>query len=323
MSKEPFGVYAGEDDLSLPVRLIADAEQPLDLEGAVADPELDADRQIETEELDAWMRQARRSELLTAEQEVSLARRFEAGDETAKNLLIESNLRLVVSIARKYASRGISIQDLIQEGNLGLIRAVEKYDWRLGFRFSTYATWWIRRSIARAIVNQSRTIRVPVYISEWLNKTYRTQARLYQELLREPSADEIAMELGVETRRLNEILRTSIDPLSLETPVGEKEDNVLGDFVQPAEAERTQDVSEAIIRSEQVRLVLGLLNKRERDVVSLRYGLEDGVARTLEDVGFSLNLTRERVRQIEGSAMRKLRCAADRLRSLLYADGSA
>lgn len=322
MSKEPFGVYTVEDEARLPARLVPTADPVLDLD-ADGEVELESDHRLEAEELDAWMRQARRAELLTAEQEVSLARRFAEGDESAKNLLIESNLRLVVSIARKYASRGISIQDLIQEGNLGLIRAVEKYDWRLGFRFSTYATWWIRRSIARAIVNQSRTIRVPVYISEWLNKTFRTQARLYQELLREPSTDEIAIELGVEPRRLTEILRTAIDPLSLETPVGEKEDNVLGDFVQPTEGHRTRDPGEAVIQSEQLRTVLGLLTSREREVVSLRYGLEDGIPRTLEDVGYSLDLTRERVRQIEGSAMRKLRAAVEQLHSLFYADGSA
>lgn len=322
MSKEPFGVYTGEEEAALPGSLVPAADPVLDLD-AEAEADLESEHRLEAEELDAWMRQARRSELLTAEQEVSLARRFEAGDESAKNLLIESNLRLVVSIARKYAAHGISIQDLIQEGNLGLIRAVEKYDWRLGFRFSTYATWWIRRSIARAIVNQGRTIRVPVYIAEWLNRTFRTQARLHQELLRDASTEEIALELGVEPRRLLEIIRTSIDPLSLETPVGEKEDSVLGDFVQPAEAGKPRDVFESVIQSEQLRLVLGLLNRRERDVVSLRYGLEDGIPRTLEDVGYSLNLTRERVRQIEGSAMRKLRGAVDQLRSLLYADGSA
>lgn len=322
MSKEPLGVYAGEDEVGLPGSLMAVPDAVLDLE---ADPDEDPghEQRIDSEELDAWMRQARRTELLTAEQEVALARRLEAGDEEAKVLLIESNLRLVVSVARKYVSRGISIQDLIQEGNLGLIRAVEKYDWRLGFRFSTYATWWIRRSIARAIVNQGRTIRVPVYIGEWINKMYRTQARLHQELLREPTTDEIAIELGVESSRLVEILRTSIDPLSLETPVGEKEDNVLGDFVQPADGPKALDVGEAVIRSEQVRLILALLTAREREVISLRYGLEDGIPRTLEDVGYSLNLTRERVRQIEGSAMRKLRGAADKLQALLYANGSA
>lgn len=322
MSKEPLSVYAGEDDAGLPGSLVAVPDAVLDLE-TDPDEEPGHEQRIDAEELDAWMRQARRTELLTAEQEVALARRLEAGDEEAKVLLIESNLRLVVSIARRYVSRGISIQDLIQEGNLGLIRAVEKYDWRLGFRFSTYATWWIRRSIARAIVNQGRTIRVPVYIGEWINKMYRTQARLHQELLREPTTDEIALELGVEPSRLVEILRTSIDPLSLETPVGEKEDNVLGDFVQPAEGQKPPDVGDALMRSEQVRLVLGLLTRREQEVISLRYGLEDGIPRTLEDVGYSLSLTRERVRQIEGSAMRKLRGAADKLQALLYANGSA
>lgn len=321
MSEEPLGVYAAEDEIGLPGSLVV-SDAVLEI-GADADEDLDPEPRVDAEELDAWMRQARRTDLLTAEQEVALARRFEAGDESAKNLLIESNLRLVVSIARKYVSRGISIQDLIQEGNLGLIRAVEKYDWRLGFRFSTYATWWIRRSIARAIVNQSRTIRVPVYIGEWMNKMYRTQARLHQELLREPSTDEIALELGVESSRLVEILRSSIDPLSLETPVGEKEDNVLGDFVQPADAQKPQDLGEAVVRSEQMRLVLGLLTTREREVISLRFGLEDGIPRTLEDVGYSLNLTRERVRQIEGSAMRKLRASADKLEALLYANGAA
>ncbi|RMG23627.1 MAG: RNA polymerase sigma factor RpoD/SigA [Armatimonadetes bacterium] len=314
MSKDPFAEVGTEPDPSSFVPMLFDEPE------VALQP--DSER-AETGELDEWMEHTRRNPLLTPEQEIHLARRIEQGDQAAKDKLIESNLRLVVSIARKYASRGIPIQDLIQEGNLGLIRAVEKYDWRRGFRFSTYATWWIRRSIARAIVNSGRSIRIPVYISEYLNKASKTHARLVQELSREPTQEEIALELGVEPKRLLEILRSAGDPLSLETPVGEKEDSVLGDFVQPSDTEGRGEMDDQLLRIEQVRRVLSKLSRKEQDVIALRFGFADDIPRTLEDVGFSLNLTRERVRQIEASAMRKLRFFASELIEFVKPEGFA
>ncbi|GMV35895.1 MAG: hypothetical protein AMXMBFR61_04030 [Fimbriimonadales bacterium] len=261
----------------------------------------------DTEELEMWMRQTRRAQLLTPEQEVDLARRVQQNEQWAKNMLIESNLRLVVSIAKKYNARGIPLADLIQEGNLGLIRAVEKFDWRKGFRFSTYATWWIRRAIARAIINQGRTIRIPVYVAELINKVVKTANRLQQELHREPTEEEISREVGLSTERVREMLRVAIEPLSLETPVGEKDNSSLGDFIQSTNMPTPTDVTQKLIRREEIDAVLKRLTPRERDVVRLRFGLDDGRSRTLEEVGVALKVTRERVRQIELRAMKKLR----------------
>jgi RNA polymerase primary sigma factor len=261
----------------------------------------------ETETLQMWMRRTRETRLLTAEEEVDLARRVARGDQSAKDKLTEANLRLVVSIARRYSVPGVALADLIQEGNIGLIRAVEKFDPDRGFRFSTYATWWIRRAIARAVINQGRTIRIPVYVAEMIHKVVKTSGMLRQQLAREPTLDEVSRAMEVTPDRVNEIMRIAMEPLSLETPVGDKDSAQLSDFIQSQTGLTPSDVAVNLIRREQLDQVLSRLTDRERDVLRMRFGLDDGAPRTLEEVGQYFHVTRERVRQIELRALKKLR----------------
>ena len=254
-----------------------------------------------------YLKEIGKVSLLTADEEIELAKRMEQGDEEAKKRLAEANLRLVVSIAKRYVGRGMLFLDLIQEGNLGLIKAVEKFDYRKGYKFSTYATWWIRQAITRAIADQARTIRIPVHMVETINKLIRVSRQLLQELGREPTPEEIAEEMKMPVDRVREILKISQEPVSLETPIGEEEDSHLGDFIQDDNVPVPADAAAFTLLKEQLIEVLGTLTETEQKVLRLRFGLDDGRARTLEEVGKEFNVTRERIRQIEAKALRKLR----------------
>ena len=297
----------GADDLML--------DDDMDIDG------LDDEEEVELDKIDLsvpegvsiedpvrmYLKEIGKVPLLSAEEEIELAKRMEQGDENAKKRLAEANLRLVVSIAKRYVGRGMLFLDLIQEGNLGLIKAVEKFDYRKGYKFSTYATWWIRQAITRAIADQARTIRIPVHMVETINKLIRVSRQLLQELGREPTPEEIAEEMDTPVDRVREILKISQEPVSLETPIGEEEDSHLGDFIQDDNVPVPADAAAFTLLKEQLVEVLGTLTEREQKVLRLRFGLDDGRARTLEEVGKEFNVTRERIRQIEAKALRKLR----------------
>lgn len=264
-------------------------------EGAVSDP------------VRMYLKEIGRVPLLKFDEEIALAKRAEKGDKRAKDKLIESNLRLVVSIAKKYVGRGMTLLDLIQEGNQGLIRAVEKYDWRRGFKFSTYATWWIRQAITRAIADQARTIRIPVHMVETINRFLRTSRKLMQELGREPAPEEVAKAMDIDPSKAREIIKISQEPTSLEAPIGDEEDSHLGDFIHDTTAPTPYDAASRELLKEHMVEVLGSLSEREQKVLRMRFGLDDGRPRTLEEVGKEFAVTRERIRQIEAKALRKLR----------------
>ena len=300
------------DDTAVDEGAGADALEPMD--------EIDKD-EVEEVEIDLsvpegvalddpvrmYLKEIGRVPLLTAEEEVDLARRMEAGDESARHRLEEANLRLVVSIAKRYVGRGMLFLDLIQEGNLGLLKAVEKFDYSKGYKFSTYATWWIRQAITRAIADQARTIRIPVHMVETINKYIRVSRHLLQELGRDPTPEEIAKHMGLSALRVREIMKIAQEPVSLETPIGEEEDSHLGDFIEDEAALDPADAASMMLLKEQIADVLKTLAPREAEVLRLRFGLEDGRSRTLEEVGQSFGVTRERIRQIEAKALRKLR----------------
>ena len=274
-------------------------------------PEVDLTVEPSLDSLRLYLRAIGRVPLLSAEEEVSLAKRIERGDISAKQHMVEANLRLVVSIAKGYVGRGLTLLDLIQEGSLGLIRAVEKFDYRRGYKFSTYATWWIRQAVTRAIADKGRTIRIPVHMVERLNKVIHTERQLIQQLGREPSTAEIAAELDYTTHEVREVMRMAQQPVSLEKPVGEEDDSALADFIEDSAAESPFEIASEALRRENVTRVLASLPQREREVIEMRYGITGGRSRTLEEVGRAFNITRERVRQIENRTLKKLQTLPD------------
>ena len=282
------------------------ASDPIAARVGIKKPQIDLTVEPSLDSLRLYLRSIGRVDLLTAGQEVSLARRIERGDMLAKQQMIEANLRLVVSIAKGYLGRGLSFLDLIQEGSLGLIRAVEKFDYRRGYKFSTYATWWIRQAVTRAIADKARTIRIPVHMVEKLNKVAHVERQLVQEFGREPTPEEVALELQWTAREVKDILRIAQLPISLEKPIGEEEDSELGDFVEDEAAESPFDLANENLRRENVRSALEALPAREREVIEMRYGLSGNKARTLEEVGRAFGVTRERIRQIENNTLKKL-----------------
>ncbi|RFU65737.1 RNA polymerase sigma factor RpoD [Peribacillus glennii] len=291
-----------EDDDEDPNAQELDKEEEFDLNDLSVPPGVKINDPVRM-----YLKEIGRVDLLSAEEEISLAERIEEGDEEAKRRLAEANLRLVVSIAKRYVGRGMLFLDLIQEGNMGLIKAVEKFDYRKGFKFSTYATWWIRQAITRAIADQARTIRIPVHMVETINKLIRVQRQLLQDLGREPSPEEIAEDMDLTPDKVREILKIAQEPVSLETPIGEEDDSHLGDFIEDQDATSPSEHAAYELLKEQLEDVLDTLTDREENVLRLRFGLDDGRTRTLEEVGKVFGVTRERIRQIEAKALRKLR----------------
>ncbi|MEA2329983.1 MAG: polymerase primary sigma factor [Thermoleophilaceae bacterium] len=294
-------IVAGEERSPGVIEIAGDGAEPV-----ARKPQIDLTVEPSLDSLRLYLRSIGRVELLTADQEVYLAKRIERGDMVAKQQMIEANLRLVVSIAKGYLGRGLSFLDLIQEGSLGLIRAVEKFDYRRGYKFSTYATWWIRQAVTRAIADKARTIRIPVHMVEKLNKVVHVERQLVQEFGREPTPEEIAVELQWTGREVKDILRIAQLPVSLEKPIGEEEDSELGDFVEDEAAESPFERASENLRRENVRRALDALPPREREVIEMRYGLKGNKARTLEEVGRAFGVTRERIRQIENNTLKKL-----------------
>ena len=284
-----------------------DDEELAKAEGIELEPGMGADGVAIDDPVKVYLKEIGRVPLLTPDEEVDLAVRISNGDEAAKKRLSEANLRLVVSIAKRYLGRGMQFLDLIQEGNLGLIKAVDKFDYTKGYKFSTYATWWIRQAITRAIADQARTIRIPVHMVETINKVIRVSRQLLQELGHDPSAEEIAEEMGMAVDKVRDILKIAQEPVSLETPIGEEEDSHLGDFIPDEDASEPSEAASFSLLKEQLMTVLDTLTPREKKVLELRFGIVDGRTRTLEEVGKEFNVTRERIRQIEAKALRKLR----------------
>ncbi len=302
LAENNISVVANEGDEGEEGGLIEKDDHPLILEDEVIAKDITINDPVRM-----YLKEIGRISLLSNEEEMNLSVRVASGDDEAKRLLAESNLRLVVSIAKRYVGRGLLFLDLIQEGNIGLMKAVEKFDYDKGYKFSTYATWWIRQAITRALADQARTIRVPVHMVETINKMARIQRQMTLELNREPSEDELAKKMGISVEKVNEIIKISQDPVSLETPIGEEEDSHLGDFVPDERNMSPEDYATNEILKEEIKSVLLTLQEREQEVLELRFGLIDGTCHTLEEVGKKFNVTRERIRQIEAKALRKLR----------------